>query len=212
MRDFLEGKLVKPDPASHMVHARPDWAIVSREDFDAAQREIAARQLRYGSGKPGAGGRHSARHALSTLLRCAHCGRAFVRRSYTYVNTRVYWVCSTNNQYTGEGCDNRVKVEENWLLLQLSAYLLDTIGGKEPFLEQALEEEARLPQRTDQSTDVEALRGHIAQCDRRIARYQEQMREVINQDLRTLIETVTVDRGGRVEVGSNPGCFPVIAA
>lgn len=136
--DFLTGKQVRLPEEERFYHERPEWAIVPPEVFARAQEILTERRKQYGSGEPFRQGRHSAKHIFSTLIKCAHCGRSFTRKSYTYVNTRVYWRCVTNEQYTAERCDNDVILDERELLEALGSYFSACIPDRNAFLEGVL--------------------------------------------------------------------------
>ena len=116
IEDYLTGRQIPLPDKDHFHHDRPDWAIVSPEQFAQAQAQLAERRTRYDSRQPVQGARFSTKHLFSTLIKCEHCGRSFCRKHYTYVNTRIYWKCTTNDQYTAQRCGNTVKLEEEELL------------------------------------------------------------------------------------------------
>lgn len=144
--DFLTGRQVRVPEAERFYHERPEWAIVTAERFRQAQQIMARRRRQYDSGEPFRGGRYSGKHAFSTLIKCAHCGRSFTRKSYTYQNTRVYWRCVTNDQYTAEKCGNHVILDEKELLEQLRKYISGRLGDREAFAAGVLSElDQKLP-------------------------------------------------------------------
>lgn len=129
--DFLEGRLLPLPASDHLHHQRPEWSIVSRELFDRVQEQIALR-------RPGEKTRYSGRYLFSTLIRCAHCGRAFCRHSYTYARTRIYWQCPANRQ---DGrCPNHVTVDESALTECIQEHLRQRIGDWEAFVGELLAE------------------------------------------------------------------------
>ena len=134
IEDFLTGKQVPVPKEERFYHERPSWAIVSPEAFQKAQRIMESRRVKYDSGEPFCQARYSSKHLFSTLIKCEHCGRSFVRKSYTYVNTRVYWRCVTNDQYTAQRCENGVILDESALKEELCKYLWGIIGDKEAFI------------------------------------------------------------------------------
>ena len=136
--DFLTGKQISIPTGDRFYHDRPDWAIVPPEVFARAQEILTERRKQYAPGEPFRAGRYSAKHVFSTLIKCAHCGRSFTRKSYTYVNTRVYWRCVTNDQYTAERCDNDMIIEEGALLKELRRYLSSCIRDENAFAEKVL--------------------------------------------------------------------------
>ena len=139
IEDFLTGKQVSIPPEEHFFHERPEWAIVSSEVFQKAQDIMASRRIQYDSGEPFRNGRYSGRHLFSTLIKCQHCGRSFTRKTYTYVNTRVYWRCGTNDQYTAQRCDNNVVLNEPDLIRELKQYFNALIPPKDAFISDVLE-------------------------------------------------------------------------
>lgn len=138
--DYLTGKQVHIPQEKHFHHERPEWAIVSKELFDRAQFQLNERRTQYDSGTPFVGARYSGKHVFSTLIKCEHCGRSFCRKQYTYVNTRTYWKCSTNDQYTAEKCDNFVKLEEKELLSEIRKYFDTIIQDRDSFIEEIINE------------------------------------------------------------------------
>lgn len=132
--DFLTGKQLTVPEEDRYYHKRPEWAIVTPERFRRAQEIMAGRRKQYNSGEPFREGRYSGKHTFSTLIKCAHCGRSFTRKSYTYKNTRVYWRCVTNDQYTAEKCDNGVILDEKELLEQIEQYFSSLVGNRDVFI------------------------------------------------------------------------------
>lgn len=156
IEDFLTGKQVPIPEEEHFYHERPEWAIITQERFQRAQAVMESRRVQYDSGEPFKSGRYSAKHIFSTLIKCEHCGRSFTRKSYTYVNTRVYWRCVTNDQYTAEKCDNKVVIDEPDLLAELKAYIASLIEDREAFIESVLSE-----------LDKHLLKHHEPECTKK---------------------------------------------
>jgi len=134
IEDFLTGKQVVLPKEEQFCHRRPSWAIVTPEVFQKAQDILKSRQIQYDSGEPFRESRFSSRHLFSTLIKCDHCGRSFTRKSYTYTNTRVYWRCVTNDQYTAEKCGNHVILEESLLIDALGKFFTSLIEDKDAFI------------------------------------------------------------------------------
>ncbi len=134
IEDFLTGKQVNIPENEQFYHDRPAWAIVTPETFQRAQEIMDSRRKQYDSGAPFKEARYSSKHTFSTLIKCAHCGRSFTRKSYTYVNTRVYWRCVTNDQYTAQKCDNTVILDEKELIEELRAYFSSLIEDQDAFI------------------------------------------------------------------------------
>lgn len=185
IQDFLTGKQVSIPKESQFYHHRPEWAIISPDTFQKAQEILESRRTKYDSGEPFRKGRYSSKHIFSTLIKCDHCGRSFIRKTYTYTNTRVYWHCATNDQYTAERCDNSVSLNEPDLLRELRRYFSSLIASEAEFVSEilsCLEEGRPKPANPDQRRrDRESRRQKLLS---RKARYQE----LYASDLMTLGE------------------------
>lgn len=173
IEDFLTGKQILLPEEERFCHERPDWAIVTPEVFQRAREIMASRRRQYGSGEPFREARHSSRHTFSTLIKCAHCGRSFTRKSYTYVNTRVYWRCVTNDQYTAEKCDNHVILDEKTLIEELRSYFASLIGDREAFVEGVLSGLDEGSPADDPERERQLLEGRRKKLLARRNRYQE---------------------------------------
>lgn len=173
IKDCLEGKQVRIPPEEHLHHKRPEWVIVSREDFDRAQRLLDERRRNYDFDLPQKNGRHSEKHLFSTLIKCEHCGRSFYQKHYTYVNTRYYWKCQTNDQFTAEKCDNRVTITEGDLANEISKYLSSSIKDNDLFIQGVLTELEK--KRASQKTIVSRsdLQKRIKRLQSKKDKYQE---------------------------------------
>ena len=185
IEDFLTGKQVCIPEEDRFFHHRPDWAIVPPETFQRAQQIMESRRIKYDSGEPFREGRYSAKHIFSTLIKCEHCGRSFTRKSYTYSNTRVYWRCVTNDQYTAERCDNRVILDEPELLDQLRGYFASMIGDQEVFVSRMLGELDRL---CPQDRDPEQCRQALEAERKKLSGKRERYQELYTNDLITMEE------------------------
>ena len=174
IEDFLTGKQVSIPKEAHFYHARPAWAIVSPEVFQRTQSIMEARRNKYESGEPFRQARHSSRHVFSTLIKCEHCGRSFTRKTYTYVNTRVYWRCVTNDQYTAEKCDNCICLTESVLVDALRNYFASLIGDKEAFIRGILSDlDKQLPESANPEQAKREIEVKRKKLLTRKGRYQE---------------------------------------
>ncbi len=184
IKDYLTGKQVPIPPAEHFHHERPEWAIISQDIFNNAQSQLDERRVQYYSGKPFKEARYSSKHLFSTLIKCEHCGRSFCRKQYTYVNTRVYWKCTTNDQYTAEKCDNFVKLDEDELLSKIREYFSSLIQDKESFVREVLADVKKqgLGSRSEVTEkDIEKKRG-------RLLAKKEHYQEMYANDVMTMSE------------------------
>ena len=174
IEDFLTGKQINIPKEEHFYHPRPSWAIVTPESFQKAQEIMESRRRRYDAGEPFQDARYSSKHIFSTLIRCQHCGRSFTRKSYTYTNTRVYWRCVTNDQYTAEKCDNRIILDEAELLEELRKYFASQIADQNAFIANVL---TALDKQIPEARNPEQAKQEIALGRKKLLvrkdRYQE---------------------------------------
>ena len=184
IEDFLTGKQVAIPEEERFYHQRPEWAIVPPERFRRAQEILALRRKQLDPGEPFRQGRYSGRYPFSTLIKCAHCGRSFCRKSYTYQNTRVYWRCVTNDQYTAETCDNPVILDEKALLEALRQYVSARIGDRAAFIEKTLAQLDRLIP----GVDPDQRRRELQAKQKRLLQKRSRWQELYANDLLTIGE------------------------
>lgn len=172
--DVFSRRQVQVPEEQQFHHDRPQWAIIPCETFEQAQNILQSRRTKYNSAQPLGGARYSAKHIFSTLIQCEHCGRSFCRKSYTHVNTRNYWKCSTNDQFTAQTCDNRIKLEEPELLAELGNYFSSLIADREAFIADVLFcVEKKIADREKSAFPRENLERQIEKCLAKKERYQE---------------------------------------
>ena len=180
IEDFLTGKQVNIPKEEHFFHQRPSWAIVTPEIFQKAQEIMEERRIKYDCGEPFRDARYSSRHIFSTLIKCEHCGRSFSRKSYTYVNTRVYWRCPTNDQFTAEKCDNSVIIDEPVLLQQIRTYLASQIADREAFIAEVTGEVSK---RSKTQEDPEVIKRELESKQKKLNTKKERYQEMYANDL-----------------------------
>ena len=185
IEDFLTGRQIRLPEEEQFCHSRPAWAIVTPETFRKAQEIMASRRTQYDSGEPFMAGRYSAKHTFSTLIKCAHCGRSFTRKSYTYANTRVYWRCVTNDQYTAEKCDNRTCLDEPELLKRLRKYFASLIQDRDAFVADIL---ASLDKRLPASQNPEQAKREIEAKRKKLLSKKGRYQEMYASDILSLTE------------------------
>ena len=183
--DYLTGRQIRLPEEEQFCHSRPAWAIVTPEAFRKTQEIMASRRTQYDSGEPFMAGRYSAKHTFSTLIKCAHCGRSFTRKSYTYANTRVYWRCVTNDQYTAEKCDNRTCLDEPELLRQLRKYFASLIQDRDAFVADIL---ASLDKRLPASQNPEQAKREIEAKRKKLLSKKSRYQEMYASDILSLTE------------------------
>lgn len=155
VKDYLSGKQVRLPAEENLHHDRPELAVVSKDTWERAQEILSLRRKKYDSGEPFRGARFSNKHVFSTLIKCGCCGSSFVRKTYTYVNTRVYWKCRVNDQQTKTACPNTVKIDEQDLLDAVREYFSRIVEDKEAFVQSVVDTVAG--QRLAAQDTVEAM-------------------------------------------------------
>lgn len=184
IKDYLTGKQVHIPQDQHFHHDRPEWAIIPPEMFAKAQRQLDERRTQFDCGEPFKGARYSSKHLFSTLIKCEHCGRSFCQKHYTYVNTRVYWKCVTNDQYTAEKCDNNIKLEEDELLAEIKKYFASLIQDKDTFIKGIFAElEKQYPDKQGKVNTAE-----IEMKRKRLIAKKERYQEMYANDVITMTE------------------------
>ena len=213
IKNCLEGKQVRIPSEEHFHHERPEWAIVTRETFDRVGALLDNRRNQYDCGAPFRDSRHSDKHLFSTLIKCEHCGRSFFQKHYTYVNTRYYWKCQTNDQFTAEKCDNRVTITEGDLLAEIREYIATMIKDKKQFIQSVLRELEKSCEKMKTVTCAQDLDKKIKKLHAKKDKYREMyaadvmsMSELkektsyINREIEELLEkakaTVTIEKIG----------------
>jgi resolvase domain protein (fragment) len=185
IEDYLTGRQIRLPEEEQFCHSRPAWAIVTPEAFQKTQEIMASRRTQYDSGEPFMAGRYSVKHTFSTLIKCAHCGRSFTRKSYTYTNTRVYWRCVTNDQYTAEKCDNRTCLDEPELLKRLREYFASLIEDRDAFVADIL---TSLDKRLPASQNPEQAKREIEAKRKKLLSKKSRYQEMYASDILSLTE------------------------
>ena len=185
IEDFLTGRQVPVPSAERFFHQRPDWAIIPREMFQEAQKIMESRRQLCSPGEPFRQGRYSGKHLFSTLIKCEHCGRSFCRKSYTYANTRVYWHCVTNDQYTAQRCSNRISLDEPELIQQLRRYFSTVIPDQETFIDDTLD---RMEKKLPKACSPDAVRQEWEKRRKKLTAKKERYQELYANGLLSMAE------------------------
>ena len=94
-------------------------AIISREEFDAAQLELARRRARTGGNRksaPTGRCKYSGKYILSNLLFCGKCGTAYRRCVWSRKGyQRVVWRCISRLTYGTKYCKHSATIDEEVL-------------------------------------------------------------------------------------------------
>ena len=137
IKDYIEGTRGYTPQDEHFFHNRPEWAIITKERFEEAQKIMVSRRNVYKNKTTHMTGRYSNKYQFSTLIICENCGKTFCRKSYQNLHyKRVFWKCSTNDQLTSKECDNNIAIDENELIEKISIMLRQRMSNPESFKQQ----------------------------------------------------------------------------
>ena len=149
--DFLTGQRVNRDEADWMIVEKPELQIISREEFDLAQKILHERHDMFKSNKT----RHSNAFLFSTLIKCKDCGWSFRRLVRTHRNTYIRWCCSGHNGNGAASCPNAVTVDENELIDVLQSYFEEIISHKKQVVKYIVGEFEKVYKARDENMDYE---------------------------------------------------------
>ena len=177
--DCLEHTRTIKDENQWLVHDRPEWAIISRDIFDQAQKQMAHRRQEYNSKTQKGISRYSYKHIFSMLIKCDCCGRSFTRKHYKNNGKRgaeidrYCWKCITYDAYSAKGpCHNRVTINETDLIEHIREYLKSLIEDPKTFVQQIIDE-AQSYCKSTPNEDVVQLKQKKASMQARRKKYQE---------------------------------------
>lgn len=121
--NHIEKKTLRNRGELPQYYVREDHeGVVSREAFEAIQREIAARAAKWGAKKEDA---RRGTYPLTGLLRCAGCGSTY-RRKITRAGTPYaapVWICAAFNRFGKEACPTSKQIPEAILLTAVAEAL-----------------------------------------------------------------------------------------
>lgn len=164
--DYLTHKKIKNRGQEETVYLRGHHeAIVSREAFEAAQRELGRRQA-----ARAAGSKYSGRCWCSGKIRCGACGSRFTPRTAVRADGTVYrtWGCHSRVHRAGPGAGCDMRMVNHKTLAALAQYALDRLAYDAAPLTDALLEDLRQVRREDSgAAEAERLRAEEATLRRK---------------------------------------------
>ena len=171
IEDVLEGRQKRLPQEENFHHSRPEWAIVSEEEFRSVQKTLEARSQRSVSLAFPPHQRFSGRHAFSGLIRCADCGYAFRRVTGRKPSEQEpYWICSSYDGSTAASCDNRTRIREKELLQQLRTYFCEAAGDPDAILRECL---SLAENHRSRPAEPALIASSADRLSKKLARYQE---------------------------------------
>lgn len=184
VQDFLTGVRIKKQQESWIICENQRLQIISKEQFEKAQRRLREHQQ-----KPGASAlRQTSRYAFSSLIRCEVCGYHFRRISRPLKQgMSVKWVCSGHNGQGNSFCTNKTTLDEAELLREIGNYFNTLIHGKKSFPRELFQRVEKDYKQAVQKTDQYQLGQELKMLEKQ-KRKQIQMFEVDAVSLEQLKE------------------------
>lgn len=135
-KDIYTSARVRNDESAWYIKERPEFRIISDEQFEKAQKLIISNRAKFPSGEKN-GTRRSDKHLFSNLIKCGCCGFSYRRCARRYSeNTpqKVWWTCSKRAAYGAERCKAEyIRVEEGELKTSLDLLFSYLIQDKKAF-------------------------------------------------------------------------------
>ena len=125
VKDCISGTLVPTPKHTHIIHLRPEWAIIPKHDFEAAQIRLSER------GKGKAGKRYSNKALFSNLIVCGECGHSFIHKSVSKDREWGYCRCGLRDRKGADYCQNGVNINEAELYEEILHYLQKKVSTTE---------------------------------------------------------------------------------
>lgn len=178
VKDIIDKKMIQRPDTEHFKHHRPEWAIISKETFDEAQRLISLHTPQKPAEKTDRqsaanSSRYSNKQVFSNLMKCGVCGTSFIRKQYQNKSSiRTYWKCRTHDQCSASACDNAASVDEGELLEMIGAVISDRIDVKE-LICLVKQKFIAIYRKTDFSAEARKHKNEIRRLERHLKKYQE---------------------------------------
>ena len=136
VEDFLTSKRATRDEEEWYVKYDESIQIIDTATFNKAQKILKERQSTFNITKE----RQSNKYALSTVIKCAHCGYSFRRMERQYKNTYVRWTCSGRNANGKDSCPNKILIDEKEMLLAIRDYFISLVANETKFKNKVIKE------------------------------------------------------------------------
>lgn len=168
--DCINKKIATLPPEKNIMHNRPEWAIVTKEEFEKAQKILNSRNGHSAQESKDVSPGHSERYMFSCLIKCEECGRSFTRKKYSCRKERIYWKCPTNDQFTSEKCPNNTTLDEDDLIEKIREIIELEIGDEDRFIDEILCERYSKLRRMESE---EKINSKIREIMQKRAKYME---------------------------------------
>lgn len=172
VKNYLTGERGTIPISQHIHHERPHFRIIDDETFKIAQEKIDSKRKIYKNEHVHMQGRDSTRHLFSTLIRCEHCGYSFSRKSYTYKNTRTYWVCTGFNVRGSNFCNNNVTLNESELLDFIKNFFAQLMENESEFISNLTNQFITKNEVNTNNIDINTIKKQISRYEREKEKYK----------------------------------------
>jgi DNA invertase Pin-like site-specific DNA recombinase len=175
--DFLSKKRVDNNGHAAQYYVEDSHpAIISKEEFSAAQAEFQRRSSMRGYSKTGKSA-YTSEYAFSGKLFCQNCGSKFRRSSWgTGKNKKFVWIC-INHQMNGNSVCDQKAVREKDIEKAFVRAMNGIINGKENFLEKLSQDMYRRLEPIKEECSMEELYVHLEEL-------QEKMKGLVKQSIK----------------------------
>lgn len=139
VKSIYTGERITMDTVDWYVTERPEFRIISDEQFEKAQQLIKENAENFPSDEKGHRkiSRRSDAHILSNLLKCNTCGGGYRRYQRKHSENGPYyywWVCSKRQAYGSARCTaEHIRVEEEDVLKGLTLLFDSLVKDREAF-------------------------------------------------------------------------------
>jgi|GEM_PF-352072 len=132
MKDIFTSQRQKNPKEEWYVSERPEFRIISDEQFEKAQQIKEKNAKQYCQRE-----KRSNKHLFSNLIKCNSCGFSYRRYQKQYSPNRppkVWWTCSKRSSYGSGRCDSEyIRIDEDWLKSALNTLFKSLLDDRESF-------------------------------------------------------------------------------
>ena len=132
MKDIFTSQRQKNPKEEWYVSERPEFRIISDEQFEKAQQIKEKNAKQYCQRE-----KRSNKHLFSNLIKCNSCGFSYRRYQKQYSPNRppkVWWTCSKRSSYGSGRCDSEyIRIDEDWLKSALNTFFKSLLDDRESF-------------------------------------------------------------------------------
>lgn len=135
-KNIYTNERIKNNEEDWYINERPEFRIISDEQFEKAQKLMITNAAKFPSGEKN-GSRRSDKHLFSNLIKCGCCGFSYRRCARRYsenTSPKAWWTCSKRAAYGSERCSAEyIRIEERWLKSHLNMLFNFLIQDKKSF-------------------------------------------------------------------------------